>query len=143
MPKASIHFFSDSISFNLRDRRAIRLWLARLAKAHKKEIGYLNYVFVSDNQLLKMNQRFLSHNTFTDIITFPGEQVAGSVNGEIYISIDRVRDNARKFGVSTKDELHRVMAHGLLHLCGFNDKSSREQRVMRSQEEKALDLRTF
>lgn len=90
-----------------------------------------------------MNKQFLSHNTLTDIITFPCDAPKGSVSGEIFISIDRVNDNATKFKQSRKDELCRVMAHGLLHLCGFKDKSENDKRLMRSQEEKALDLRTF
>lgn len=90
-----------------------------------------------------MNRQFLNHDTLTDIITFPGEAPKGSLAGEIFISIDRVRDNASAFSQTQKDELCRVMAHGLLHLCGFKDKTEKDQRVMRSQEEKALDLRTF
>ncbi len=90
-----------------------------------------------------MNRQYLDHNTFTDIITFQGDAPKGSIAGEIFISIDRVKANALQFKQSQKNELCRVMAHGLLHLCGFKDKTEKDQRVMRSQEEKALDLRTF
>lgn len=143
MPAESIHFFSDGIQFNLRDKGKVRTWLKRVAASHKLKVAELNYVFVSDKKLLEMNKHFLNHNTFTDIITFPGDAPRGAVAGEIFISIDRVTENASSFNQSRKDELCRVMAHGLLHLCGFKDKSEKDQRLMRSQEEKALDLRTF
>lgn len=143
MPAESILFFSDGIRFTLRDKAKIRTWLQHVASSHKKKIAGLNYVFVSDKKLLAMNRQFLDHDTLTDIITFPGDAPKGAVAGEIFISIDRVAENAWQFGQSRKDELCRVMAHGLLHLCGFRDKSEKEQRAMRSQEEKALDLRTF
>lgn len=139
----SILFFSDGIQFTLRDKAKVRAWLTRVATSHKKKIAELNYVFVSDRKLLEMNQQFLDHDTLTDIITFQSDAPKGSVAGEIFISVDRIADNARSFGQSRKDELHRVMAHGLLHLCGFKDKSEKDARTMRSQEEKALDLRTF
>lgn len=143
MPDSSIRFFTDDISFSLRERTQVRLWLQRVAKQQRRRIAELNYVFVSDKRLLEINQQFLDHNTYTDIITFPGELSHSGITGEIYISVDRVRENASEFKVNVREELHRVMAHGLLHLCGFKDKSPREQKLMRSQEEKALDLRTF
>ena len=143
MPSESILFFSDGIDFTLRDKAKVRTWLTRVASAHKKKIAEVNYVFVSDKKLLGMNKQFLKHNTLTDIITFQSDAPRGSVAGEIFISIDRVTENAGKFNVSRKDELCRVMAHGLLHLCGFKDKTEKDQLRMRSQEEKALDLRTF
>lgn len=139
----SILFFTDGIQFTLRDKAKIRSWLKRVAASHKKKIAELNYVFVSDKKLLEMNQQFLDHDTLTDIITFQNDAPKGSVAGEIFISVDRIADNARSFQQSRKDELCRVMAHGLLHLCGFKDKSEKDARTMRSQEEKALDLRTF
>ena len=143
MPSKSIQFFTDGVHFNLRDRNKVRLWLERVARKHSKAIDSLNYVFVSDQHLWQINRQFLHHDTFTDIITFPHHTANGLVGGEIYVSIDRVKENAVSFKVSFTNEVHRVMAHGLLHLCGFKDKTAREQSVMRSQEEKALDLRTF
>lgn len=143
MPLQSIQFFTDGIKFSLRDRTKVRTWLVRVARAHKLRIAQLNYVFVSDERLHEMNRQFLNHNTLTDIITFPNDAPKGSVAGEIFISLDRVKENAAKFDQTHKDELCRVMAHGLLHLCGFKDKSQKDQQLMRRQEEKALDLRTF
>jgi probable rRNA maturation factor len=137
---ASIKFHSDQIPFLLRNKTQVRSWLMRIAAKHKRHVGTLTYVFVSDEQLLGMNQQFLQHNTYTDIITFDYSEKM-TVSGELYISIDRVRENARSFGVLVPDELHRVMAHGLLHLCGFNDKQPKQAAEMRRQEEKALALR--
>lgn len=142
MPGESILFFTDGTKFSLRDRAKVRTWLNRVARSHRRRILSLNYIFVSDRKLLAMNRHFLDHDTLTDIITFPWEARGNDVAGEIYISIDRVKENARSFGQPMKDELARVMAHGLLHLCGFKDKTPKEQAVMRSQEEKALVLRT-
>jgi rRNA maturation RNase YbeY len=139
---AAIEFYSDGIKFTLRDKAIIRKWLVTVARAHKLKIDSLTYVFKSDDGLLEMNRQFLNHNTLTDIITFPLDANKGFVAGEIYISIDRVRENSEKFKQSFKDELGRVMAHGLLHLCGFKDKSASQAKRMRAEEEKALDLRT-
>ena len=142
MPRAaeSIQFFSDNIPFVLPSKTEVRIWLYRVAKQHKKTIGEISYIFVSDEQLLLMNQQFLQHDTFTDIISFDSTE-GSTLSGEFYISIDRVRDNAKSFGVPVRDELHRVMVHGLLHLCGFKDKRAKEVAEMRKQEEKALALR--
>jgi rRNA maturation RNase YbeY len=137
-----IAFFSDGTTFSLKDRVQRRHWLLRVAKTHGKNIASLNYVFLSDKGLLKMNKQFLDHDTLTDIITFPGDRNPNGLTGEIYISIDRVRDNAKAYKQTMKDELDRVMAHGLLHLCGFKDKSPKDEKSMRHQEEKALNLRT-
>jgi rRNA maturation RNase YbeY len=139
----TILFFTDGVKFSLRDRTAARKWLNKVASSHKKSIASLNYIFVSDAVLLGMNKQFLEHNTLTDIITFPGEKSPKGITGEIYISIDRVRENAVLFNQTFKAELGRVMAHGLLHLCGFKDKTEKDKLVMRSQEKKALDLRTI
>ena len=141
-----LSFSTGDVSFTLRNKTAIADWLKAVAKKHKRTIGTLSYSLVSDDYLLSINKRFLKHNTYTDIITFDyssDEQSKNVVSGEIYISVDRVTDNAEKFGVSRKDELHRVMAHGLLHLCGFRDKTSAEQKRMRAEEENALALRKF
>lgn len=138
-----IEFYSDGIKFSLRNKAKIKLWLQRIAKSHIFKIESLTYIFKSDDGLLEMNREFLNHNTLTDIITFPMDAERGSVSGEIYISIDRVKDNASKYKQSFDDELARVMAHGLLHLCGFKDKTVAQAKRMRAEEEKALDLRTI
>ena len=140
--RGEILFFSEEIKFSLRDRMAKRKWLFALAALHRRKIASLNYIFTSDKFLLAMNKKFLRHNTLTDIITFdfsvPSKKL---ITGEIYVSIPRIKENAKKFEVPFSQELDRVMAHGLLHLCGFSDKKTSEQKRMRTEEEKALDLR--
>ncbi|MCU0431921.1 MAG: rRNA maturation RNase YbeY [Bacteroidia bacterium] len=142
MPSSAnqIQFFSDGIPFVLPAKTEARKWLARIARKHKKQIGQLTYIFVSDEQLWAMNKDYLQHHTYTDIITFDYTQ-GNTVSGELYLSIDRIRDNAKTYGVPLRDELHRVMAHGLLHLCGFKDKTTKDAALMRRQEDAALALR--
>lgn len=144
-----ILFFPGDIKFTLRNKADIVKWLHAVSKKHKKRVSSLNYIFVSDDYLLNINKRFLRHNTLTDIITFDysadkdGTNGKNGIIGEIYISIPRIKENAKTYKVSQTEELHRVMAHGLLHLCGLGDKSPREIKRMRAEEEKALVLRQF
>ncbi len=120
-----INFFSENIPFTLSKKTLIRSWLLKCAKSEKQTISELNYIFCSDNYLKKINKQFLNHNYFTDVITFPTSTPNDkTISGDIFISIDRVRDNAKTYGVKINDELHRVMVHGLLHLCGYGDKTS-------------------
>ncbi|WP_213521088.1 rRNA maturation RNase YbeY [Nonlabens sp.] len=114
-------------------------WLELVAESESKTIGEISYVFCSDEFLLKINQDYLNHDTFTDIITFDYCE-EGLINGEIYISTDRVKENASSFGVSVINELHRVMAHGLLHLCGYGDKSEAEAQLMRDKENEKIGM---
>lgn len=102
-------------------------------KEHKNII-YINYIFCSDNQIIKINRTFLNHNYYTDVISFNLARQQGEIEAEIYISIDRVRENARKERVSYKEELHRVIFHGVLHLCGYKDKKREEIVKMRKAE---------
>src|SRR5690606_37556728 len=116
-----IHFFSEETTFQPTQKGALRQWLTESAKAEAFKIGEINFIFCSDSYLLDINRQYLNHDTFTDIVTFDHSEQEGTLGGDIFISIDRVRDNALKFGVSEKDELHRVMIHGILHLCGYGD----------------------
>ena len=118
----SIFFFNDDVSYQLRDKNKIRNWIHNVVREEKKSIDSLNIVLCSDIQLLKINKDHLNHDYFTDIITFDYSQEK-LINGEIYISLDRVKDNAKKLNLSTRNELHRVIIHGVLHLCGYSDKS--------------------
>ena len=137
-----INFFSENIPFTLTNKTLIRSWLLKCAKSEKQTISELNYIFCSDNYLKKINKQFLNHNYFTDIITFPtspaGEK---NISGDIFISIDRVRENAKTYGVRINEELNRVMVHGLLHLCGYKDKTSAEENKMREKENFYLEKR--
>jgi probable rRNA maturation factor len=114
-------------------------WLESVAVSETKTIGEVAYVFCSDEFLLQINQDYLGHDTFTDIITFDYCE-EGLINGEIYISTDRVKENAASFGVGFINELHRVMAHGLLHLCGYGDKSEAEAQLMRDKENEKIGM---
>ncbi|MBI3511704.1 MAG: rRNA maturation RNase YbeY [Bacteroidetes bacterium] len=130
----------------MRKKNLIGAWLITVAACHKRKISQLDYIFVSDSELLLMNKNFLGHNYFTDVITFDystGSGMKNLVSGEIYISVDRVKENASKYKIEFHEELHRVMAHGLLHLCGLRDKSLTQVLSMRNAEEKALVLRKF
>jgi len=129
-----IHFFEEDIRVPLNKKREIKSWLQNVAKEEGKKIGELNYVFCSDNYLLEMNQQYLNHNTLTDIITFDQSDNPTIVEGDIYISFDRVKENGSSLQ-SEKTELYRVMVHGLLHLLGYKDKKTEEQQLMRSKED--------
>ncbi len=131
--------FAGTVKVKTPPKPAIKKWLDKIASSQKKKISSLAYNFVSDEELWKMNKQFLNHNTYTDIITFDYSEDA-HISGEIYISADRVKENAEKLKITFKEELLRVMAHGLLHLCGYKDKSPIQQKQMRAAEERALKL---
>jgi len=124
----------------LRDRTRLKRFLVSLFKKEKKQLGELQYIFCSDDYLLQINRQYLNHNYFTDIITFDLSEKDQLINAEIYISVDRVRENAREFGCSLRQELHRVMFHGALHLCGYKDKKPKDAQLMRRMEDKWLRL---
>lgn len=132
---SQIHFFTQNITLPLRERNRLKPFLSNLAKQEGKRLDSLNYIFCTDKALLAINKEYLNHDFYTDIITFDLSETPGQLSGEIYISIDRVRDNAKTQGTTIKEELHRVIFHGLLHLCGYKDKKPGEIRVMREKEE--------
>jgi rRNA maturation RNase YbeY len=114
-------------------------WLEQVALSESRTIGELSYVFCSDAYLLDINQQFLDHDTYTDIVTFDYCE-NGLLNGEVYISTDRVADNASEYSVSLLDELHRVIVHGLLHLMGYGDKTEEDALVMRERELEKMNM---
>ncbi len=121
------------------DIARVERWLGEVAAAHSRRIGNLNYLFCSDADILDANMRYLHHDYYTDIITFDYSR-GEKVSGDIYLSLDTVRSNADLFGVSYDQELKRVIVHGLLHLCGINDKGPGEREIMEAEENKALAL---
>ena len=137
-----VSFLSSGVPSVFRDRTRLRKWLAAVAKDHGHSIGELNYVLMSDKDLLKYNRAFLQHDEFTDVITFdgsPGSRPGGTgVSGDVLMSLDRITDNAKTFGVSTQHELRRVMVHGLLHLLGHTDKKPAQRKAMSALEDKYL-----
>ncbi len=141
MPKPSIQFFCEDIDFKLKSSRKTISWIKAAIKAEDKTPGELNFIFCSDNHLLQMNIDYLQHNTLTDIITFDTSEEEGIICGDIFISIDRVRDNAHKFKKELDNELHRVIIHGVLHLIGFSDKTANKKNIMRGKEDAYLSLR--
>lgn len=138
--KVYFHFLAG---LTLSDRSRLKLFIASLVKKEKKRLGEIHYVFCSDEYLLAINQQYLQHDFYTDIITFGLSEPGEPINAEIYISVDRVRENAREFANSFKNELHRVIFHGVLHLCGYGDKKKREKILMRQLEDRYLRLYFF
>jgi len=135
----TVEFSSEEIEFELNNEQSATEWLLKIIERAGCVLRSLNFVFCSDEYLHRLNVEYLDHDTLTDIITFPYASPP-DIEGDIFISIDRVRDNASDFNVSFEQELHRVMAHGVLHLCGFGDKTPAEQKIMRSKEDEALAL---
>jgi len=133
-------FHEQDIRSGLKDKRKLSAFLDGVVARYRTEVkkAQLTYIFCSDEHLLQMNQQFLSHNTLTDIITFDLSEEETRMEGEIYISIDRVTDNAAKYKVPLTDELHRVIFHGALHLCGFKDKKEADKKIMRLKEDECL-----
>ncbi|HRD37075.1 MAG TPA: rRNA maturation RNase YbeY [Bacteroidia bacterium] len=133
----AIVFSNNKDNFKLKKSALIKKWIEKVAAKEKRSVGDLSYVFMSDEELLKINQQFLKHNTYTDIITFDYSE-SKKISGEIFISVDRVEENAKKMGTTFEDEIHRVIIHGVLHLCGYKDKTKIDSDNMRKQEDKAL-----
>ena len=137
----AIQFSSHRTRFKLPNLKKTSNWIEKVVKAERRKIGSLSYVFCTDEYLLEINQQYLDHDTLTDIITFDyTEAGSNSLEGEIYISIERVRDNAKNLGVDFSLELKRVMVHGVLHLAGYKDKTSKEKKEMRGREDRYLKL---
>ncbi len=138
----AIHFHTENPSFKLKKSLAIKRWVKAIVEKEKKIPGNINYIFVTDEHLYKMNVQFLNHKTYTDIITFDYSD-RNKVEGDIYISTDRVIENADKFNSDIETELHRVIIHGVLHLCGYKDKTPKDAKKMRLMEDRSLALRAF
>ena len=137
MPPENIFYHTEDISFVLQNENTTSNWLVKLVERHNKKLGELNYIFCSDDYLLKLNLEHLNHDYFTDIITFDYCD-EDRISGDLFISIDRINENAKTFRKTQINELNRVIAHGLLHLLGFSDKTEEDVVEMRSMEEDAL-----
>lgn len=135
----AITFSKQQIKFNLKDKRKVSNWIKEVAKVHQRKVGQISLVFVSEEEILSINNQYLSHNYFTDIITFD-YSFENVIEGDIFISIDTVRSNSEKFRTEFTDELLRVIIHGVLHLCGFKDKKPKDKSVMTKNENLALNL---
>ena len=136
----SVGFYSKEIDFSLRDRQRKKAWIESSIKSERKKLVSLSFIFCSDSYLLKINKEFLKHNTLTDTITFSYSDKKNWIEGEVYISIERVKENAAKFNSYFEAELRRVMIHGTLHLCGYSDNGLVEKAEMNKKEYHYLSL---
>ncbi|HVU85214.1 MAG TPA: rRNA maturation RNase YbeY [Puia sp.] len=144
MPKktasSKVHFHFLKGIGSLSNRSLLKDFITSLFKKEGKKLEDIHYIFCSDDYLLEINRQHLQHDYYTDIITFGLSGTGEPVTAEVYISVDRLKDNAREFNTSLKEELHRVIFHGALHLCGYKDKKPKDQALMRKMEDKYLDL---
>jgi len=134
----AIKFFQEDSTFRLPKKLKIKKWIRQIAADENYLVKDLNYIFCSDEYLYQINLEYLNHSTYTDIITFDNSEGGKILEGDIFISIERVRDNANIHKVNFEKELLRVLSHGLYHLCGFKDKSTGEKKIMRQKEEEAI-----
>lgn len=135
-----IYFSAHEVKVGLKDRTRLKGFIQELFKREEQGLSNLQYVFCTDEYLLQINQEFLNHDTYTDIVTFELSPDPAVTEGEIYISIDRVKENADQYEVTENYELHRVMFHGALHLCGYKDKTKKDVELMRQKEDEYLKL---
>lgn len=134
-----IHFFYENTEEKIQEN--LKIWIEKIIISEEKKLGEINYIFCDDKYLLKINQDFLDHDYYTDIITF--DQVRGkTISGEIFVSLQRIKDNASLISKNYEEEKKRVIAHGVLHLCGYKDKTEEQQKIMRAKEDFYLSLQT-
>ncbi|HZJ36082.1 MAG TPA: rRNA maturation RNase YbeY [Gillisia sp.] len=138
MKEAKINFYSEN-EFILEETNRYAKWIEQVIASENMKLEEINYIFCDDEYMLKLNVEFLNHDTYTDIITF-NNNVGTILQGDIFISTERVKDNAETFGVNFEEELRRVLSHGILHLCGYNDKTEEDSLVMREKEEEKMKL---
>ena len=138
MPSVSFH--SELTSFKLKDKNKLKKWLHAVALRHGGKISAIQYIFCDDAFLLDINKQYLNHDTLTDIITFRYSEHPEPLESDIYISVERVKENALQLSVPFENELHRVMVHGVLHLLGFKDKTAKEKGLMRGEEDFCLGV---
>ncbi len=139
MHTATISYYAENISFRLKNKKLISDWIKQVILLEKRKLRSVSFVFCNDEYLLKLNQTYLKHQTLTDIITFDYNE-KDNISGDIFISIERVKYNAKIFSNSFIDELHRVMIHGIIHLLGYNDNKSSEKLAMRAKEDICLSI---
>ena len=141
MGQIPINFFAEDISFNLKRKGFVRTWIRDTIIAENHRLKLLNFIFCSDAYLLNINQQYLKHDSYTDIITFDNSDMEQEIVGDIFISLDRIRENAKELDVNETDELHRVMVHGTLHLLGYPDKGKSAKALMTEKEDLYLSKR--
>lgn len=137
--QSSINYYVENIAFHLKNRRIISGWIKEIIKRENKLTGNISFIFCNDEYLYDLNKRYLNHNTLTDIITFD-YTTDNIISGDVYISLERVNENAVSFANDRNRELYRVMAHGILHLAGFSDHSESEKLAMTAKEDECLSV---
>ena len=139
----TIQFFEEDITYKLKNKTAVRQWITETIHHEGFKLKELTYIFCSDDYLLQINRQYLNHDTYTDIITFDNSETDKLIVGDIFISIERIRENALKFNTAEADELHRVIIHGALHLLGYKDKTAIAKKKMTEKEDFYLNKRGF
>ncbi|MBK0383149.1 rRNA maturation RNase YbeY [Pedobacter sp. SD-b] len=134
MSKIPIYFFNEESKYQPKQINKTRDWILATVESERSLLKGINFILCSDTYLLKINQQYLNHDTYTDIITFDNSETKGEIQGDIFISIERVKENAKIFKVTVNKELHRIMIHGVLHLLGYKDKSSKDKDLMTAKE---------
>lgn len=132
--KKKVHFFYPNKRYYIKHSQSLKKFIERIFKEERKSLDTMNYIFCSDLMLLDINKKYLNHNYLTDIITFDLSEQSQKIKAEVYISIERVKENAIKFETSLNNEILRVMFHGVLHLCGYKDKTINQKKIMRGKE---------
>jgi rRNA maturation RNase YbeY len=140
---SSISYFSEGVNFKIPQKKIINWWIKEIVSTEGLLLKHLNFIFCSDAYLLGINQQYLSHDFYTDIITFDTSDLPQTIEGEIFISIDRVKENASSLNLDLYTEILRVMAHGVLHLMGYDDHGEDNQLIMRQKEDSCLSLLSF
>lgn len=135
-----INFFTEEVLFFLKEKRKRKTWLKKLAESENQKISELNYIFCSDKYLYNINLEYLNHDTYTDIITFDNSEEGSEIEGDVFISIERVKENSQNLNTREEQEISRVISHGLFHLLGYKDKTQEEADMMRSKEDFAISL---
>lgn len=134
-----VHFFSRDVSPRLENTTRLKGFIELIFKNEMRTLDSINYIFCSDKDILEINRKYLNHDFYTDVITFDLSEDNKVVFAEVYVSIERVGDNAKQLGLTKKSELHRVLFHAALHLCGYNDKKKKDKEAMRTKENELLD----
>ena len=138
MSEQIINFYSEN-DFEFQEEKSFDTWIRKVISSEEKQLGEINYIFCDDHYLYKINLKFLDHDTYTDIISFDNSE-GNELNGDIFISTDRVTENAKEYNVDFSEELKRVIIHGILHLCGYGDKTESEAALMRQKEDEKIAL---
>ncbi|NVK84790.1 MAG: rRNA maturation RNase YbeY [Cytophagia bacterium] len=138
---SQIHFFNEDVELKLKHKTILRNWIGSIIESENQSLDEINYIFCSDDYLLEINRQYLNHDYYTDIITFDNrEDSEEPIQSDIFISVDRIKDNAQYLGIEFSQELYRVLIHGVLHLLGHADKTEQQQADMRKREEASLSL---